>query len=122
MNIIKKMSWTWKNRCYTGNCNGVNFYSGNCDKITNCSTCRPPLDKCIGCKQFEKLTHLYEPPTSVNTNVNSADLMMFDLSGGMSLYNAHFRPTVVPPFGQNHLPIRNNSRNNFTQYFQTKSF
>lgn len=113
--------WTWGEKCYTGHCNGLNVQNGICDKQNGCQWCRP-VDNCFECEQYSKLIRIVEPPTSVNTAINTADKAMFDLSGGMSLYNAHFRPTVVPPFGQNHLPIRLDQRNNITQYFQQKHY
>lgn len=113
--------WTWGNKeTDLSNCGGVNVRVSNCEILTDCNWCRPPVNKCEGCEQYAKLTKLYEPPTSVNVHVNSADPAMYDLSGGMSLWNAHFRPTVVPPFGQDHLIVRENSTNNITESFQKR--
>lgn len=87
-------------RCYTGNCGGVNVRNGTCETLKNCNWCRPPPhDKCEGCQQYSNLTYLDIPPTNLNPAFNNRDSALFELSGGMSLYNGHWRPTVVPPYG-----------------------
>ena len=115
------MSWTWGNKCTSNGCNGVNIYNSTCEKLLNCQWCKPP-EKCFDCHQYSNLTHIYDPPTDVNTSISSRDSFLYELSGGMSLYNAHFRPSVVPAFGGNHLQIRLDSRNNISKNFQQKSY
>lgn len=105
-------------RCYLGNCGGGVYRNSTCSTMSGCWQCRGPYNKCEGCEQYANLTNIYEPPTSVNVSVSSQDPSLFDLSGGMSIWNAHFRPTVVIPYdGKNRLPTTKLCHNNFTKNF-----
>lgn len=100
-------------RCYTGNCGPVNVKNGICEKITG-NWCKPaPCG--AGCEQYAHL-RLRDPPNNVNLAYGPQDSVLFDLSGGMSLYNGAFRPTHVPAYGggTEHLPTFNPNIKRYT--------